>query len=106
MTISVLAIGASTAYILGAFATIGFPTRFAEANEVNKIDQRLMAIETQQTIATKITLGQEICRLLFLRQKAEGQLWVQLDQSFNEKQNQYAQIDGNRYPVNECTPPG
>jgi hypothetical protein len=105
MAISVGTLMLWAAWAMGLFAGVGFPG-FARADETEKLDMRLAQIEQKQDITAKLALAAEVCRIYYLRMTAEGQLRVQLNNSFEEKQEQYSAIAGQRYSVAECTPPG
>jgi len=83
---------------VGAFAALGFPG-LARAD-------KLAEIERKQDMQLRITLAQEVCRLYFLRMDASGQLWAQLNDTFDKRQEEYAAVNnGQRYPTSECSRP-
>ena len=75
--------------------------------EENKtIRSRLTAIESKQDIALRIALADEICRLFTLRSAnvANPPLWRTLNDTFNARQEDYAQIsEGRAYDVAQCS---
>lgn len=98
-----------TAGAAGAFTWAGISAHANEGEvtrQVHKLENRLTAIEDTQRIAARLVIAGEICRLHYLRMGTSGALRLQLNTSYEEKQNEYFRIAGSRYPINECTPPG
>ena len=84
---------------VGAFAALGYPG-LARADKLSEIERK-------QDIQLRLTLAQEICRLYFLRMDASGQLWTQLNDTFEKRQEEYAAVNGGqRYQTSsECSRP-
>lgn len=101
ISIVIFAIVVWILWAMGAMTAIGFPG-LARAENVEK---RLNSIEAKQDLQLMLALGTEVCRIYYLRMGAQGLLLQQLNQSFDEKQRQYEEVAGARYPVIECTPP-
>jgi hypothetical protein len=92
-------------WAVGGFATLGAPG-LARADELNKVEQRLANIEGNQQVALRITLSGEICRVYWLRMSATGEAWVQFNNAFEARQEEYARVNGGvRYPAVECSRP-
>lgn len=93
------------AWGFGMFTGMGFPG-YARADDLRHVDQRLVNLETNQLTALRITLAGEVCRLHFLRMAAAGDVWIQLNKSFEDRQEEYARANGGvRYNVVECSMP-
>lgn len=76
----------------------------ARADEVRRLEAKLDALIEQQTKTYVLQLGQEICRLYFVRMDPAPSSFVAqtLERSYEEKQSEYARLEGRRYPVAEC----
>ena len=80
--------------------------RVAMASDTKALDDQLNLILEQSTNTYKITLGQEICRIYFLRKDASGTLYSTLNKAYEEKQTAYKGLNNdNRYPISECAQP-
>jgi hypothetical protein len=92
-------------WAMGMFTYLG-ATGLARADELNKVEGRLASIEANQRVALRITLSGEICRLYWLRMGATGEAWVQFNNGFEQRQEEYAAVNGGaRYPAAECSRP-
>ena len=98
------------AWACGVFDRFGV-SGFAIAADVEKaqeaITAKLNSLEASQKTLLKIALAQEICRIYRLQQEATGVVLLQqLDKSLAEKQDEYSELAGGRYPLAECAPAG
>lgn len=105
VSISITGLFVFVLWSLNVFAGLGF-VGFARAGELDKITQQLGSLQANQQAALKITLGQEICRVYFLRETASGDAWIVFNQSLAKHQQDYAEINkGERFPLTECARP-
>jgi hypothetical protein len=79
----------------------------AKADQLEDVQAKLDALLTQQTKNYRLSLGQEICRIFFLRMDPNSQAVDDvLAESYDQKQAEYQTInDGARYNVTECQRP-
>lgn len=92
-------------WAVGGFGFAGFEG-LARAGEIDKLGNRMAKIESNQQTGLRITLASEICRIHWLRMEASGEMWVELNKSFDARQEEYAGINGgHRYLVAECSKP-
>lgn len=102
-----LIVGVHIAWACGWLPGIqGFALAAEVDDETTTIKSRLTAIETKQDIALRIALADEICRLYALRDQSVSQptLWRTLNDTFNDRQEDYAAINsGREYDVSQCS---
>lgn len=80
--------------------------RVAMASDTKALDDQLKLLLEQSTNTYKITLGQEICRVYFLRKGTSGPLYETLNKAYEEKQTTYKGLNkDNRFPIAECAQP-
>lgn len=94
-------------WAMGLFTALGFPG-MARAGELDKLDVRLAAMETKQTLGLRIALADEICRVYFQREENRGNqaLWATLNSTFNDRQEDYASLNnGQPYDIRLCSAP-
>lgn len=88
-----------TLLIFMAWSLGAFGASWPGMARADKLDE----IERKQDMQLRLTLAQEICRIHQLRLESSGPVWVQLNASFERRQEDYAAVnDGARYPVQEC----
>lgn len=89
-------------WAIGTFSSFGFEG-FARAGEISKLSLQIGNLQASQQAGLKITIGQEICRVYFLRETASGDAWVVFNDSLGKRQQDYADINkGERFPLMEC----
>lgn len=99
MSLSIVTIFVYIFWSVGTFSFLGLEG-FAKAGDINEL-------KTNQRASTRVTLQNEICRLYWLRMKQTGEIWVQLNKNFNDRQEEYAAVNNGQHynAAAECSEP-
>lgn len=105
VSLSITGIFVFILWAVGSFSSFGFEG-FARAGEIEKLSSQIGSLQASQQAGLKITIGQEICRVYFLRETATGDAWAVFNDSLAKHQQDYASINkGERFPISECARP-
>jgi hypothetical protein len=99
----VVVVSSLFAWILGAGAIIGLPSKFALAADVSDLKQQQVTLETNVRISARISLSRELRDEMALRcRTTDPAVYNALSNYIEQLQQEYVSLTGARYPDTVC----